>query len=391
MTRLLVPLLVLLALLAGITLGGHPFLLPGFVRDTLVGDEDTRVVREALDEIHATYYREIPPDKLADAAIDGAVALLDDRFSHYLDPEEYAEFRESSNTHYAGVGMEVEAVRRGLRVLAVYDGSPARRGGIRSGDVITAVDGRSLAGEEARDGSDRIKGEPGTEVRLTVLRAGRERDLTLRRARVTRPIVASELREADGAKIGWVRLDTFASGSHGEVAEALKQLLKAGARAFVLDLRDNGGGLVSEAQLVASQFLEDGVIVSTRGRGVENRTLRAEGDATVPRAPLVVVVDRDTASAAEIVTGALRDNDRATVVGEPTFGKGVFQQILELSNGGALDITAGQYFTPDGRNLGGKGVKTGAGIEPDIAARDRVRTPRDEALERALRVVAEEL
>jgi carboxyl-terminal processing protease len=124
---------------------------------------------------------------------------------------------------------------------------------------------------------------------------------------------------------------------------------------------------------------------------VDNQTLRAEGDAIVPRAPLVVLVDRDSASASEIVTGALQDNDRATVVGTKTFGKGVFQQVLRLSNGGALDITAGQYFTPDGRNLGGRGVKTGAGIKPDVLARDRAGTRRDEALDRALAVVAAEL
>lgn len=391
MRRLLVFLLVLAALSAGITLGGRPEVLPGPVRDALIGDSGTRVVREAIEDISASYYRAVPERALADAAIAGAVKSLDDRFSDYLDPREYARFQTASENAYEGVGMQVTVVKRGLRVAETYDGSPARRAGIAPGDVIVAVDGRSLAGEAAKRGSDRIKGPPGTEVRLTVRRDGRERQLTVRRARVTVPVVASRMRRAGGEKVGYVRLASFTSGAHGETGKALRRLLREGAKGFVLDLRANGGGLVTEAQLVTSTFLEDGVVVSTRGRTVENRTLRTRGDAVVPKAPLVVLVDRGTASAAEIVTGALQDNDRATVVGVRTFGKGVFQQILELSNGGALDITAGQYFTPDGRNLGGKGVKTGTGIAPDVTARDRRRTRPDEGLDRALSVLAGKL
>jgi carboxyl-terminal processing protease len=287
--------------------------------------------------------------------------------------------------------MEVVAVPRGLRVVTTYDGSPARRAKIRPGDVIVAADGRSLAGKAAAHGSDRIKGPPGTEVRLTVATGAKRRTLTVTRARVTVPVVASQLRRVDGHKLGVVRLAGFTSGAHGEVAGALRKLLARGAKGFVFDLRGNGGGLVSEAQLIASEFLESGVIVSTRGRSVDSQTLHAEGDAIVPKAPLVVLVDKDSASASEIVTGALQDDNRATVVGTETFGKGVFQQILDLSNGGALDITAGQYFTPSGRNLGGRGVHTGAGIKPDVFAKDRPRTRADEGLDKALAVLAGKL
>jgi carboxyl-terminal processing protease len=178
----------------------------------------------------------------------------------------------------------------------------------------------------------------------------------------------------------------FSSGAHAEVYAALRRLKARGAERFVFDLRGNGGGLVTEAQLIASAFLRDGKIVTTRGRDVPERTLKATGDPIVPRRPLSVLVDRDTASASEIVTGALQDRHRATVVGTRTFGKGVFQEVIELSNGGALDITAGQYFTPSGRNLGGHGVRTGAGITPDVPARDDPRTARDEALRVALDV-----
>jgi carboxyl-terminal processing protease len=204
-------------------------------------------------------------------------------------------------------------------------------------------------------------------------------------------VVASSLRTVRGVKLGVVALATFSAGAHGEVRDALQRLQRRGARGFVFDLRRNGGGLVSEAQLIASAFLEHGPIVTTRGRAVATQTLDALGDAVVPRAPLAVLVDHDTASASEIVTGALQDRHRATVVGTHTFGKGVFQQILDLSNGGALDITAGQYFLPSGRNLGGRGVHTGAGITPDVRAQDDPKTPRDEALAKALSVVAAKL
>lgn len=376
------------ALLAGITLGGHPQVLPGFVRDALVGDRDTRVVTEAIDEVHDVYYREVPEAQLADAAIDGVVRSLQDRFSRYFDPKEYKQFRDASHNAYEGVGVSVVVVARGLRIVEVYDGSPAARGGLRRGDVIVAVDGRSIAGDAAKTGSSRIKGPPGTEVRLTIRAAtgGGRREVELRRARVTVPVIASRMVDHDGEKLGVVTLKGFTSGAHGQVITALKKLLREGAKGIVLNLRGNGGGLVSEAQLVAGAFLQDGqVVVSTRGRSVESKTLRAEGDPTVPKdIGVVVLVDRDSASASEIVTGALQDHDRATVVGQRTFGKGVFQSILELTNGGALDITAGQYFTPDGRNLGGRGVKTGSGIEPDVRAVDDPKTKVDEALDAAL-------
>ena len=381
----------LLALLVGIVLGGHPGALPGFLRNPLVGDKDTRVVREAIDKVHSDYYREIPRSKLADAAIAGVVKSLSDRFSQYFDPADYRRFKELTNNQYEGIGVNVTTDKRGLRVLTVFDGSPARRARIRAGDIIVGAAGVSLAGRSTEEGSRLIKGPPGTEVRLRVLHNGHVRRLTVERARVTTPVVASALRKLRGHELGVVRLATFTSGAHAEVRDALEKLKKRGAQGYVLDLRANGGGLVTEAQLVASAFLRGGPVVTTRGRAVPKSTLDAKGDPVVPKAPLVVLVDRDTASASEIVTGALQDRHRATVVGTRTFGKGVFQQILELSNGGALDITAGQYFTPSGRNLGGRGVHTGVGIAPDVRARDNPKTGRDEALAVALRVLARKL
>jgi carboxyl-terminal processing protease len=382
----------LILLAAGIFLGGHPDRLPGFVSDTLVGGKDTRVVREAIERVHDTYYRQIPESELADDSLKGVVAALHDRFSNYFTPKEYKRFQEVSNSQFSGIGLEVQLHPRGLRISRVYDGSPASRAHLVPGDLIVAVGKTSLKGRPSDYSTSLIKGPPGSDVSITVVHGGKARRVTLTRATITVPVVASTLRKVAGKKLAVVELATFATpGAHAQVYTALRRRLKQGAQGIVLDLRHNGGGLVKEAQLVASAFLPEGKIVSLRGRGVSPETLNATGDPVAPKTPLVVLVDRDTASASEIVTGALQDHHRAKVVGTRTFGKGVFQEVIELDNGGALDITAGQYFTPNGRNLGGSGVKTGAGLRPDVSAHDNPKTTRDEALARALHVLAAEV
>ena len=324
-----------------------------------------RSSQEAIDRVHDTYYRQIPKSALADDAIAGVVAKLGDRFSNYFDPgrvqalQGRAELRVLGRRPAGLAPPQGPARRCGLRRLAGQARRPApgrrhrRRRRARPGRAVAAGVRRPL-----------VKGPPGSQVRLTWVRDGKRYTKTVSRSTVTVPVVASQLRSADGCQVGVVRLSQFSSGAHAEVYAALRKLQKRGAKVFVLDLRDNGGGLVSEAQLIASAFLKDGPIVTTRGRAVKEQTLRATGDPVVPTAPMSVLVNGDTASASEIVTGALQDRDRAKVVGTETFGKGVFQEVLELSNGGALDITAGQYFTPKGRNLGGKGVSTGQGDHP---------------------------
>ena len=384
--------LVPVCLVLGIWLGGHPENLPGFAREALVGDSDGRTYEEALDMLEENYYREVDRGELLDESLKGAVESLDDRFSAYFDPRAYGEFEDATSGEFEGVGLSVAEARRGLRVLTVFDGSPAKRAGIKAGDVITAVDGDSLAGSSVEEATTRIKGRAGTPVELTVVTGKRKpRELRLRRARVDVPVAEASIERSAGTKVGHVRLSTFSSGAHGEVREAVDRLLDRGAEAIVLDLRDNGGGLLNEAVLVSSVFVGDGTIVSTRGRNRPRRVFEATGNAIASDVPVAVLVDGESASASEIVAGALQDRERAKVVGTRTFGKGVFQEVRRLSNGGALDITVGEYFTPDGRNLGGGGVKKGAGIEPDVKARDDTDTERrDEALQAAVRTVARE-
>jgi carboxyl-terminal processing protease len=368
--RTLIPLaavLLAIVLVAGLWLGGHPEHLPSFVRNQFVADHQTRVVDEAIRRIARDYYRPIPADKLSNASIAGAVSSLGDRFSHYLSPNEFREF--NSPPHFTGIGVAVGPERRGLLIAHVFDSSPAARAGLKVGDVIVAVNGRRLQGLAPDTSVALIKGVPGTDVKLVVEHRGAHpprRNVKITRATISEPVVASTTKTVHGKKIAVIALATFSPGAHAEVREAVENALHEGAKGIVLDLRGNGGGLVDEAQLIASIFIPKGTIVSTRGRTQPSQTLVALGGAIPTKIPMVVLVDSGTASAAEIVTAALQDHRRATVVGTHTFGKGVFQEEEQLANGGALDITVGEYFTPNGRNLGGGGVKQGAGITPEV-------------------------
>jgi carboxyl-terminal processing protease len=378
--RVLPVVAVLLAVLAaGIWLGGHPQHLPSWVNDLLV--EDDRALRaEVKDTIEENFYRPVDDSRLDDASLKGVVESLRDPFSHYLTPKEAAQLRDSVHGEFEGVGMSVEEDRRGLRVLRVFDSSPAERAGIHKDDLIVAVNGRSIAGVNSEVATARIKGPEGTRVRLEVVdgESRRHRSLRVRRERIEIPVAEGRLATRDGHSVGVVRLSGFSQGAHGYLRQQVDRLVRRGAEAIVLDLRGNGGGLLSEGVLVASVFIEDGEIVSVRGRSRPNRTESAVGDAIDEEIPVVVLVDGGSASASEIVTGALRDTGRATVAGTNTYGKGLVQEVIDLSNGGVLDLTVAKYYLPSGRTI------TRAGLRPQVPARDNPRTERDEAMPAAL-------
>ena len=384
LTAILIP----VALVLGIWLGGHPDALPGFARSSLVGDKDGSLYQEAINTIQHDYYRPVDRQDLLNKSLGAAVGSLNDQFSHYFSPKDYQAFQLDTEGQFEGVGMEVTATKEGLKVERVYDGSPAKAGGLKAGDIIVAANGKSLAGKTSDQSTALIKGPEGSAVTLKT-KAGKT--LRLKRAKVDVPVVESKLETSGGKKIGWVTMSGFTTGSGDDVKNAVDKQLKAGAKGIVLDLRENGGGLLNEAVTTASVFLPDGRVVSTKGRARPEHIYNATGGAISPKIPVVVLVDKNSASASEIVTGALQDRHRAKVVGTRTFGKGVFQEIETMSNGAALDITVGEYFTPSGRNLGGGGVKQGAGITPDIQAQDDPKTTsKDEALQKALQTVAAE-
>jgi carboxyl-terminal processing protease len=378
----------IIVLLIGVWLGGHPSWIPRQLRSAFVDQGQAKLVNEALDVLSRDYYRKVSRSQLVDKGLAAAVASLNDPYSHYFNPGDYHAFLNQSNPHLSGIGIEVLPEPRGLRVSEVFPGSPAAHAGLARGDVIVQVGSVSLANRSDDFGSRLIKGRAGTHVTLIVIQGTRKHVVRITRANLVVPVASGAVATYHGIKIGVVRLTSFTDGSSGELRTQVQKVLHAGAQALILDLRGNGGGLLDEAVKVASIFIPDGTIVSTAGRNQPRQVYAAKGDAIAPRIPMVVLVDRGTASAAEIVAGALKDRGRAKIVGTHTYGKGVFQEIETLSNGGALDITVGEYFTPSGRNLGGGGVREGAGIPPDVLASNNPRSRADGALAVAERTVA---
>jgi carboxyl-terminal processing protease len=338
--------------------------------------------------IKRDYYRPVNTNQLVEKGIAAAVASLNDPYSHYFDPTDYHTFLNQSNPHLSGIGVDVLPDPRGLRVVDVFPDSPAAGAGLQRGDVIVRVGPRSLANRSADFASSLIKGPAGTRVVLTVSAGGHSHVVTITRKNIAVPVASGHLLSYHGLKIGDVRLTSFTDGAGAELRTRVNQVLHHGARVLILDLRENGGGLLNEAVNVASIFIPDGTIVSTAGRSQSRQVYLAKGGAISSSIPMVVLVDHGTASASEIVTGALQDRHRALVVGTHTYGKGVFQEIQPLPNGGALDLTVGEYFTPSGRNLGGGGVREGAGIKPNVYAPSNPHSRVDTGLATAERTVA---
>lgn len=376
---------------AGLWLGAHPSSLPDPLRDAFV-DEPAGLTAEAAEAIEDSYYRPVGETELGNASLQGMVRELrrrhKDRFSEYFSPEALASFNEQIEGHFSGIGLSVVEVPKGLRVASVFPRSPAQAAGIKVGDTIVSVDGNSIAGESSAEATKLIKGPEGTEVMVGVrgAKGGKVRNLTLTRAEVVLPNVSHKTEAVGGRRLGYVRLLSFSEGAHGQLAHAVEKVQKEGAEGIVVDLRHNPGGLLQEAVRTASLFLPaEEVVVSTKSRSQGESTYETS-EGRVTKLPLVVLIDGGTASAAEILTAALADDGGAEVVGTTSFGKGVFQEEQSLSNGGALKLTVGEYFTPKGVNLA-----ESHGIHPDVKVQDDPKTAADEAEQRAFQVLAGQL
>jgi carboxyl-terminal processing protease len=315
--------------------------------------------------VEEEYVDPVERARLVEGSIKGMVAELDPH-SSYLAPEDYGIFRGDTEGHFGGVGVEVDFSTDFATVIAPIEGSPADRAGIRSGDRIMAIDGQSVRGKSPTDLVRAMRGEPGTKVMLTIRRDGVERFLyfTLVRRVITVTSIASKL--MDG-KIAYVRIKTFQSGTHAEFVDHLGRMRAAAGgklSGVLLDLRNNPGGLVDEASAIADEFLTGGVIFTTRRRGRVVDAVQADGSGALRKGPAAVLVNEFSASASELVAGALRDQKRATVVGANTFGKGSVQVIVDLPGGAGLRLTTLRYYTPSGQAIQGQGVK------PDLIVGD---------------------
>lgn len=379
---------VALALFAGVVLA---LAIAGL--SSLFSEEPT-AAEQAREVIDDRYFREVDPSLLEGSSVRGMVGGLrkqyDDMFSHYFDPKQLEELNAATSGEFSGVGLTVSEVKRGLRVASVLDNSPAKDAEIKEGDLIVAVDGEDIAGKPAQVSSARIKGPPGTEVEITVVpvNGGEPRDIELERASVRLPAVDGKIIRIDTPdgprKVAYVQFATFSEGAHGELRETIERLYRDGAEGLLLDLRGNGGGLLNEAVLSAGTFVEDGVVVSTSTRSEGDQDYQAAGEALDPK-PTVVLINRDTASAAEILAAALQDYGLATLIGTRTYGKNTVQEVIDLAAGGALDLTIGEYVTSEGKSLADKGV------QPDVTAPDRPTTRADEGREAGLEELSSQL
>jgi len=310
-------------------------------------------------QIHKRYVEEVDDKLLLRGAIEGMLWQLDP-YSQYIGPEAYEDFRERTNGELHGVGIEIELIKGKLTVISPIDDTPAFHAGVLPGDVITEIDGKSAEHMAIPEAADRIKGRAGTDVTLTLRRAGTGAidKVTITRQVISLPNVKGWSRRADGTwdyiidpehRIGYVRMASFAPTTVGQLDEAVKRLVEQDMRALVLDLRFNPGGLLTSAVDVVDRFLADGLIVETRGRWQRSERHMAKAEGTYAELPLAVLVNDTTASAGEIVVGALRDHNRAIVIGERTLGKGSVQNLIELEEqNSAIKLTTAYYYLPSG-------------------------------------------
>lgn len=382
-------LLVLVVFVAGVWVGGHPRQsgadrLPGAVRDRLLDDDRIALGSQVLAILQEDYYKPLDDETVKRAenlSVQQLVEVLGDPYTEYLDPDHYKAFQASREGKYVGVGIEWRPQGDTALIVRVFENGPAAKAGLKSNDRVTQVDGRKVTAKDKFAAMDTVKGEEGTTVTLGVARAGvAERDVTMTRAEIRRPAVEARVVTADGTRVGYVRLDQFTQGAAKSFRDAVRRHVDAKVEGLVFDLRGDGGGLVDEAVDVASVFLpEDATIATTRGRSGPGETLTAEGGAVDKNVPLVVLLDQNSASASEIVAGALRDAGRARLVGTRTFGKALIQSTRSLPNGGAIKFTTASYLTPKGFDLGTRG------LPPDVTVSDDPTTPKvDEALQKAL-------
>ncbi|HVL64607.1 MAG TPA: S41 family peptidase [Actinomycetota bacterium] len=335
-------------------------------RSIVLGDfrdgDGSALLSEAIDEIRSTAVDPPSERALVRGALKGMIDVVKksgDPYALFYTPKAYNSFQDLTRGSFSGIGVWLKE-KDDLEIVSVLPDTPAVEAGLERGDVITSIDGRPVEGMTSDEAVARIKGKEGTQVTLGIRRGSEDLRFTITRAQIELPNLKAG---TVGEDVGYIRLFGFGRGAGEQLRNEVKRLLDGGATGIVLDLRDNGGGLFTEGIEVASAFIEDGTIVIYRERGSEDIAYEAEGNA-FQDVPLVVLVNEGTASASEIVAGALQETDRAVVVGTRTYGKGSVQEVVPLFDSSAVKLTTAAYLTPGGRNINGRG------IEPDVEVDD---------------------
>jgi carboxyl-terminal processing protease len=339
-------------------------------RDYLVNDRPTEEEADSLalywevwHRIEEQYLGELPAESISTyGAIHGTLATLNDPYTVFIEPEPASQEKAQLEGHFGGIGAFVSRDEAGNVLLEPMREQPAEQAGLQTGDRLVAVDGTAILPEMSTDAIiNLIRGDVGTEVVLTVEREGAADpiDLTVVRAVIETPSVFWRILE-ENPTIGYIQLTSFTERSNDELGQAIDELTEQGAKSFILDIRGNGGGLLETAVDVASQFLDDGVVLQENRKNEGERVYEARGQGKALDQPLVLLVNGGTASASEIVAGALQDRNRAPLIGEKTFGKGSVQLIYELSDDSRLHVTVAKWFTPNNNAI------DGVGLVPDI-------------------------
>ena len=334
------------------------------------------VLDQVRGHLAASYYRRVDARILRLRSVESMLAALGDPYTEYLDPASYRLLQRETSGTYGGIGLTALPSRSGLVVTSLQPG-PAHAAGIRPGDTILSIDDASVASLSFEQALGRILGRAGTTVELRVRRGPRTLELRVQRRTMRSAAVHTRLLTSGASRVGYMRVTGFSTGVGQALRAAVRRFDARRANGLVLDLRGNHGGVLDSAVSVTSLFLSRAVVVSIEGANQPRRVYWTQGDGKC-RLPLVVLVDRETASAAEVVTAALHDNGRAVVVGESTYGKALVQTVQPLAGGAALKLTTARYLTPSGRDI------SSGGIVPDVLAVDLPDTTADESLAAAL-------
>jgi carboxyl-terminal processing protease len=330
---------------------------------------------DVLSRLRSHYYQQVNEKQLTYAAIRGMLASLHDPYTRFMDPTEYRSMQEDTRGDFFGIGAQLQEKEGQIVIYRPIEGSPADKAGIKAGDVIVEVDRKPVAGMRVDDVVKKIRGPRGTKVELTIRRKGEAKllHISIVRDLITSPVVYSYM-EDEKLGIGRIRLEQFNEKCDQLLVQKVRELEAKGLRALILDLRYNPGGLLNVAVDVASRFIDNGVVVLIQEKNGQITKLYAERGRAFKPYPLVVLVNEWSASASEIVAGAIRDNKRGVIIGETTFGKGLVQTIFQLQDSSAVAITTAKYLTPSGYDLNrkvdpdGNEIRRG-GIQPDIVVK----------------------
>ncbi|AFY54479.1 C-terminal processing peptidase-2 [Rivularia sp. PCC 7116] len=325
---------------------------------------------------------------------------LDDPYTRFMDPKEFKNMQVDTSGELTGVGITIglDEETKKLTVIAPLEDTPAFKAGILAKDVITKIDGKSTEGMDTSEAVTLIRGEPGSKVKLTISRNGKEKDYLITRAKIEIHPVDYSVKQTPAGKTGYIRLKTFSANASKEMREAIRDLEKKNVDGYVLDLRNNPGGLLFSSIEIARMWLKDGTIVSTIDRkGVVEK--EAANGRSLTEKPLVVLVDKGSASASEILSGALQDNKRAVLVGSKTFGKGLVQSVRPLYDGSGVAVTIAKYHTPSGKDINKAGIKPDIKVELSdeqrqklwLKQRDRLATLKDPQYAKAIEQLKKEI